>query len=82
MKIEVLGTGCARCKQLHELVKQVVREAGVDAEVCKVEQLEEITKYGVAFTPALVIDGAVKAAGGMPQAAQIEEWIKAAGRPG
>jgi len=78
MKIEVLGTGCVKCRKLFLLVEQVVGQAGVDAEVFKIEKLEEITKYGVAFTPALVIDGTVKSAGGMPRPAQIEEWLRAA----
>ena len=78
MKIEVLGTGCTKCKKLHQLVEKVVAEVGIDAEVSKVEGLQEIMKYGVAFTPALVIDGTVKAAGGIPKAAQIETWLKEA----
>ena len=78
MKIEVLGTGCAKCKKLHKLVETVVAETGATVEVTKVEKIEEIMKYGVAFTPALVIDGTVKAAGGIPKAAQIEAWIEAA----
>lgn len=79
MKIEILGTGCAKCKRLHQLVEKVVAEAGVDAEITKVERLEEIVKYGVAFTPGLVIDGIVKAAGGIPKAAQIAAWLDEAG---
>jgi small redox-active disulfide protein 2 len=75
MKIEVLGTGCAKCKKLHELVEKVVAETGANAEVIKVEKVDEIMKYGVAFTPALVIDGTVKAAGGIPKAGQIEAWL-------
>ena len=80
MKIEVLGTGCTKCKKLHQLVEKVVAEVGIDAEVSKVEGLQDIMKYGVAFTPALVIDGTVKVAGGIPKAAQIEIWIKEAGQ--
>ena len=76
MKIEVLGTGCAKCKKLHQLVEKVVADTGASAEVTKVEKIEDIMNYGVAFTPALVIDGTVKAAGGIPKAAQIETWIK------
>ncbi len=79
MRIEILGTGCAKCKKLHQLVEQVVAEAGVAAEVSKVERLEDIMKYAVAFTPALVIDGTVVLAGGMPKAAQIQAWIHEAG---
>ena len=76
MKIEVLGTGCAKCTKLHKLVEKIVADTGADAEVTKVEKIEDIMKYGVAFTPALVIDGTVKAAGGIPKAAQIEAWLK------
>ncbi len=76
MKIEILGTGCAKCKKLHRLVEKVVTDTGNDAEVTKVEKIEDIMKYGVAFTPALVIDGTVKAAGGIPKAAQIEAWLE------
>ena len=76
MKVEVLGTGCTKCKKLHQLVERVVADTGADAEVTKVERIDDIMKYGVAFTPALVIDGAVKATGGIPKAAQIEAWIR------
>jgi len=80
MKIEVLGTGCARCKTLHRLVEKIVADTGVDAEVTKVEQIEDIMKRGVALTPALVIDGTVKATGRIPDAAQIEAWVRETGR--
>lgn len=80
MKIEILGTGCAKCRKLHQLVEKVVADTDADAEVTKVEKIEDIMKYGVAFTPALVIDGTVKAAGGIPKAAQIEAWLKESGQ--
>ena len=76
MKIEVLGTGCAKCRKLYDLVQRAVADTGADAEVVKVEKLPDIVKHGVAFTPALVIDGTVKAAGGLPKPAQIEAWIE------
>ncbi|MFC1610443.1 thioredoxin family protein [Myxococcota bacterium] len=72
----MLGMGCAKCKKLHLLVEKVVADTGAAAEITKVEKLEDIMKYGVTFTPALVIDGAVKAAGGIPKPAQIEAWLK------
>ena len=75
MKIEVLGTGCKKCNKLHDLVRDVVAEAGVDAEISKVESLDGILAYGVAFTPALVIDGKVKSSGGIPKAALIKTWL-------
>lgn len=75
MKIEILGTGCAKCKKLTQLVEQVLADTGGIAEVTKVEKVEDIMKYGVAFTPALVIDGTVKAAGSIPRLAQVEAWL-------
>ena len=79
MQIEVLGTGCAKCRKLYDLVQEVVASSGATADVLKVEKLDDIVKYGVAFTPALVIDGTVKAAGGIPKAAQIEAWLRELG---
>ena len=63
MKIEILGTGCAKCKTLYENTKKAVEAIGVSAEVVKVEDIPSIMKYGVMSTPALVIDGKVKASG-------------------
>ncbi len=63
MKIQVLGTGCAKCKQLTANAEKAVATLGVEATVEKVEDLREIMKFGVMTTPALVIDGKVRAAG-------------------
>ncbi len=63
MKIQVLGTGCAKCKQLTANAETAVATLGVEATVEKVEDLREIMKFGVMTTPALVIDGKVRAAG-------------------
>ncbi|MEV9528914.1 thioredoxin family protein [Aliarcobacter butzleri] len=63
MKIEVLGTGCSKCKALEEAVKQAVTKIGGFHEVKKVEDLVEIMNYGVMSTPALVVDGVVKSTG-------------------
>ena len=63
MKIEVLGTGCAKCKSLEEIAKQAVAKIGGFHEVKKVEDLVEIMNYGVMNTPALVVDGIVKSSG-------------------
>jgi small redox-active disulfide protein 2 len=63
MKIQVLGTGCARCKQLTANAEKAVAALGVDATVEKVEDLREIMRLGVMTTPALVIDGKVRSAG-------------------
>jgi len=63
MKIEVLGTGCAKCKTLFEVTKQAVAKSGKIAQIEKVEDLNDIMAYGVMNTPALVINGEVKSTG-------------------
>ena len=59
MKLEVLGTGCAKCKNLLENVRKAVAARGIEAEILKVEDIPSIMKYGVMSTPALVKDGKV-----------------------
>lgn len=75
MKIEVLGTGCAKCKTLYENVKKAVEESGKDAEIVKVEEIPKIMAYGVMSTPALVIDGQVKFTGKVSSAAEIKGML-------
>ncbi len=75
MKIHVLGPGCMKCNKLYEEVEKALAGAGVRAELHKVDRIEEIMKFGVALTPALVINGVVKAAGSVPSASRITEWI-------
>jgi small redox-active disulfide protein 2 len=76
MKIEVLGSGCAKCKKLFENAEKAVKDSSVKAEVSKVEDMEKIIGYGVMSTPSLVIDGVVKSAGRLPSPAEISGWIK------
>ncbi|MDD4307792.1 MAG: thioredoxin family protein [Thermoplasmata archaeon] len=57
MKIEILGTGCAKCKSLEKNVRQAVSDLGMKAEIVKVEDMNEIIEHGVMVTPALFIDG-------------------------
>lgn len=75
MKIEILGTGCAKCQKLEELVHEVVKASGVEAEISKVQDIKQIMTYGVMTTPGLVIDGQVKIAGKMPTPDQIKTWL-------
>jgi small redox-active disulfide protein 2 len=63
MKIEILGTGCPKCKKLIQNAEEAVREMNVDAEILKVTNIDEIMNYGVMMTPALAIDGEVRSAG-------------------
>jgi len=63
MKIEILGMGCPKCKQLTENAKLAVKELNISAEISKVTDIDKITEYGVMMTPALAIDGIVVSAG-------------------
>jgi len=76
MKIEILGMGCPKCKMLYENAQEAVKEAGVRAEVVKVEDMDKITGYGVMMTPALVIDGEVKTSGKISSSKEIKKWLK------
>jgi len=78
MKIKVLGTGCAKCKLLYAEAQKAVTTSGVVVELEKVEKIDEIMKYGVMMTPALVIDEEVKASGRIPPAPEIVSWIMTA----
>jgi len=71
LKIEVLGTGCPRCKSLFENTGKALEESGKSAEVVKIEDIPTIMKYGVMSTPALVIDGEVKFSGKLATVAEI-----------
>ena len=73
MKIEVLGTGCAKCKTLEENAKQALAKIGGFHELKKVEDIVEIMNYGVMSTPALVVDGSVKSSGKLLSVDEILE---------
>lgn len=75
MKIEILGTGCSKCKTLIQLAQETVNELGISAEIVKVYNIDEIMKYDVMMTPALVIDGKVKSAGRIPRSEEIKKWL-------
>lgn len=63
MKIEILGTGCAKCQALTLHAKEAIAKKGIFAQVEKVEDIMKIMTYGVTSTPALVVDGVVKSSG-------------------
>ncbi|TGC07450.1 thioredoxin family protein [Methanolobus halotolerans] len=75
MKIEILGSGCAKCKKTKEIVGQAVAETGTDAEIVKVEDMDTILSYGVMLTPGVVVDGDVKIAGKVPTVDSVKKWI-------
>ncbi len=74
--IQILGTGCPKCKALLANAEEAVKTLGIEAEIEKVEKITDIMQFGVMTTPALVVDGQVKAAGKVLSTAQIEELLK------
>jgi len=74
-KLQILGTGCPKCKKLAEVTEQAARDLGIDYEIEKVAQVQEIMKYGVMMTPALAVDGEVKVAGRVPSPEEIKKMI-------
>ena len=75
-KIEILGTGCAKCNKLEELSKQAAEEMGISYEINKVNDINKIMEYGVMITPALVVNGVVKSSGKLPSLEEIKKLIK------
>ena len=73
MKIEILGTGCSKCKNTKEVVEKALKNSGVEAEIIKVEDFETILNYGVMITPAVVIDGEVKSVGKIPDEKKVKK---------
>ncbi len=71
MEIKILGTGCAKCKSLEKLTREVVEKNGIQATITKVEDITEIMKYHIMTTPALVVNEKVEIKGHVPSAAEI-----------
>ena len=76
MKVQVLGTGCPKCKKTAEAAQAAIDELGLDAEIEKVTDLNEIMKFGVMLTPALAVDGDVKVVGKVPTVDDIKGMLK------
>lgn len=75
-KIQILGTGCAKCTKLYKNAKLAAIESAIEFEIEKVTELKEIMAMGVMTTPALVVDGQIKASGQMLTIEEIEEILK------
>ena len=73
--IKVLGTGCANCKNTVKLIDDIAREKGVAIQLEKIEDIQQIMTYAVMSTPAVVIDGKVVHAGGVPARSKAESWF-------
>nr|MBF0223171.1 thioredoxin family protein [Desulfobulbaceae bacterium] len=74
--IRILGPGCVSCNNLQTMVIEIMNDMGIAADVFQVHDLDEIGRFGVMQTPALLINGTVKCAGRLPTRAKIEEWLR------
>ena len=72
MKIQILGTGCPKCRKLAEHAEQAVKELDLECEIVKITAINEIMKFGVMMTPALAVDGEVKVVGKVPSVEEIK----------
>ncbi|MCX6969763.1 MAG: thioredoxin family protein [Verrucomicrobia bacterium] len=78
-KLQILGTGCAKCNALAEAAKTTADELGLEYEIEKVTDLKAIMSFGVMTTPALVVDGTVKVAGKVPGHAELKTFLGSTG---
>ena len=76
MKIQILGGGCPKCHKLAENVEEAARELGLDYELEKVTQLNDIMAFGVMVTPALAVDGEVKSVGKVASVDEIKSMLR------
>ena len=75
-KVQILGTGCPKCKALTANAEAAIKELGVDAEIVKVDQIKDIMAMGVMMTPALAVDGVVKVVGKVPDPDAIRPMLQ------
>lgn len=69
--IKILGTGCAKCKQTEAIIKEVIAKEGIEANVIKVEDIQDIMAYNILSSPAVVVDEVVKIKGKVPSSQEI-----------
>ncbi len=74
-KLQILGTGCPKCKKLAELTEETAKKLGLEYQLEKVTDINDIMKFGVMMTPALAVDGVVKVAGKVPNTDEIAKMI-------
>ena len=76
MKIQILGTGCPKCKQVEANAREAVKNLNIDAVVEKITDINQIIDFGVTVTPALAVDGEIKFSGRIPSVEEIKDIIK------
>ena len=76
MKIEIYGSGCSKCKKTEEIVRQVVNELNIKAEISKIEDLQKIIDKGIMMTPAVAIDGEIKILGRVPSTQDVKKILQ------
>jgi small redox-active disulfide protein 2 len=79
VKLQILGTGCPKCRLLTEHAERAAQELGLDYELEKVTDLEKIFEFGVVATPALVVDGEIRVFGHVPTTTRIKEMLAGSG---
>lgn len=75
IKIQILGTGCPKCKKLAENAEAAARELGCDFELEKITDINTIMGFGIMMTPGLAVDGQVKVSGKVPDVAEIKKLL-------
>ncbi|MBL8101147.1 MAG: thioredoxin family protein [Anaerolineales bacterium] len=75
LTIKILGSGCANCKRLEQIVRKIVEEMSIEAEVIKVMEYPDIMAYGITSTPGLVINEKVMSFGRIPTPAEVTIWV-------
>lgn len=78
-KLQVLGTGCPKCRLLTEHAERAAQELGLDYELEKVTEIERILAFGVVATPALVVDGEIRVSGHVPSTGKLKELLAGLG---
>jgi small redox-active disulfide protein 2 len=76
MKVQILGTGCPKCKKLAANAEAAAKELGIEYQLEKVTAINDIMKFGVMMTPALAVDGEVKVAGKVPGVEEIKKMLR------
>lgn len=75
-KIQILGTGCPKCKQLAANAEEAAKALGIDYELEKVTDINEIMEFGIMMTPGIAVDGQVKASGKLVSVEEIKPWLQ------